>query len=327
MIRRLPASLLAPGLLIAAVTAAISGVSVFVNSYGVHDFTNAAVYTTWKNLVAAVLLIAVAVVVPARSGGRREAINPTRVRRLTALQLLGLGYVGIVGGGIAFVLFFTGLARTAAVPGAFLHDTLVIWVALLCWPLLRERLSAGNLAAITLLLAGEVITSGGIGHLSLSTGNLLVLLATLCWAAETLIAKPLLRTVTPGMLAIVRMSVGVLALVAYLAATGGLAAFAAISARQLGWILATGFLLAGYVATWMAALARARAVDVTSVLVASVAVTTVLQELAGQVTLGLEAGIGAGLVVIGTAVLLWLWPRPAARAGTLAAGGVVGGQP
>src|SRR5438105_4626479 len=45
------------GLLLALVTACISGVSVFVNSYGVKSFHSASTYTTAKNLVAAVILL------------------------------------------------------------------------------------------------------------------------------------------------------------------------------------------------------------------------------------------------------------------------------
>ena len=52
------------GLAVAAPTAGISGVSVLVNSNGVHDFTSPAVYTTGKNLVATVLLVAVVALVP-----------------------------------------------------------------------------------------------------------------------------------------------------------------------------------------------------------------------------------------------------------------------
>ncbi len=44
-----------PGCCIAGTTAIISGISVFVNSYGVRSFTSPAVYTTAKNLVAAVM--------------------------------------------------------------------------------------------------------------------------------------------------------------------------------------------------------------------------------------------------------------------------------
>jgi len=44
-----------PGRCIAGTTAIISGISVFVNSYGVRSVTSAAVSTTAKNIVAAVM--------------------------------------------------------------------------------------------------------------------------------------------------------------------------------------------------------------------------------------------------------------------------------
>lgn len=326
---------MAPGLLVAAATAVISGVSVLVNSYGVHDVPNAAVYTTGKNLIATALLVGLTFALPqlrSRSLSRADAIaepfaarapaSPAVVRprsplagrspslpHLTLPQWLGLAYVAVIGGGLAFVLFFDGLARTAAVPSAFLHDTLVIWVALCCWPLLRERLSLPNLGAIALLVCGEVAISGGIGHLSANVGTLLVLTATWCWAAETIIAKRLLRAVAPGTLALVRMGGGSLALLGYLSATGGLAALGALNLYQLSWVLMTGCLLAGYVATWMIALSRARAVDVTSMLVASVAITALLQEGLGRITLGVVPGVGIALVAAGTVVLVGSWLR------------------
>src|ERR1039458_3800910 len=45
-----------PGVFVAGVTALISGVSVFVNSYGVRAVSSPAVYTTAKNLVATLVL-------------------------------------------------------------------------------------------------------------------------------------------------------------------------------------------------------------------------------------------------------------------------------
>ena len=48
------------GIVLAFATAAISGVSVFVNGYGTKHFTDATVYTTSKNLVAAALLAVLA---------------------------------------------------------------------------------------------------------------------------------------------------------------------------------------------------------------------------------------------------------------------------
>ena len=99
-------------------------------------------------------------------------------------------------------------------------------------------------------------------------------------------AKILLRDVAPAAIALVRMGVGAMALVAYLAATGTFHVLASFDAAQVGWALLTGLLLAAYVGTWMTALARARAVDVTSVLVASALVTGLLQAAAGTASLG-----------------------------------------
>lgn len=91
-------------------------------------------------------------------------------------------------------------------------------------------------------------------------------------------------------------------MIGYLAVTGALGELRTLSAGQLGWALLTGLLLAGYIATWFAALARARAVDVTSVLVASAIVTAGLQFISGErlvaSTLVGIALIAAGIVVV-----------------------------
>jgi drug/metabolite transporter (DMT)-like permease len=75
-------------------------------------------------------------------------------------------------------------------------------------------------------------------------------------------------------------------------------------------VLVTGVLLACYVGTWFAALARAQAVDVTAVLV-----------LAAPVTAGLSAAVDGtalapqspwlALVVVGGAFAIWLGGRGA----------------
>ena len=64
------------------------------------------------------------------------------------------------------------------------------------------------------------------------------------------------------------MGLGSVVLLVWLAVSGDLGLLTVAWTRaQLGWVLLTGVLLAGYVATWFAALPRAQAVDVTAVLV------------------------------------------------------------
>ena len=54
-----PATTRRTGLLLALATACISGVAVFVNSYGVKAFGDATTYTTAKNVVAAIVLASI----------------------------------------------------------------------------------------------------------------------------------------------------------------------------------------------------------------------------------------------------------------------------
>lgn len=314
------------GLAVAGITAVISGISVFVNSYGVHAVPSPAVYTTAKNLVAFAALGAGAVLAGAwrryswGAVGARWVDPPHRhgapvpgngvTDRPGVLHWLGLAYVGVVGGGIAFVLFFDGLARTTATPAALDRDTLVVWVALLGIPFLHERVTRWNVGAITLLLGGEVALTLTRGRVAVSTGDVLVMAATILWAVEVILARRLLSGVAPATLSLVRMGVGGATLLVYLAATGSVRALASLDAGAVGWVLLTGLLLAGYVGTWMTALSRARAVDVTSVLVASALVTALLQAAAGIQPLAPQLG-GLALIAAGTAVVAWRVPRRA----------------
>jgi drug/metabolite transporter (DMT)-like permease len=325
---------------VAGATAMISGVSVFVNGYGVHSFSSAAVYTTAKNLVAAVVLAiaaAVGLAVRARRRGGApanfvtaagpgdpgrpdDAAAPTGWRQWGPLQWLGLAYVGVVGGGLAFVAFFDGydqLAKTDAAPAAFWRDTLVVWVAVLAVAFLRERLRWWNLAAIALLVVGEVVVTRGVGHLGSNRAELLVLGSSVLWAVEVVVAKVLLRAVAPGAISVIRMGVGAVTLLVYLAGTGALGGLRVLDAGQLRWALWTGLLLAAYVGTWFTALARARAVDVTSILVASALMTWLLQLAAGTATRSVWS-LGLVLVAAGAALVGWASRhRPAEGPGAL----------
>ncbi|MGB9111177.1 MAG: DMT family transporter [Acidimicrobiales bacterium] len=287
------------GLVFAGLTAAVSGVSVFVNSYGVHSVTSPAVYTTGKNFFAAILLLAFVVIAKASHLFVQPAQLEARRSLTGASRLLAFAYVAIIGGGVAFVMFFDGLARTSAVPAAFLHDTLVVWVALLAWRGLGEHVSRWNLVAIMLLVVGLVASSGGVGSLVANSGNALVLGATVLWGIETVIIKRLLAGVDPGSLGVVRMGGGLTVLAAYLAITGQLGALFHLDAHALGWVVLTGVLLGAYVATWMLALRRARAVDVTSILVSSALITAVLQAVVQHKDLAAQSW-GLALVAIGT---------------------------
>ena len=255
------------GILIALATAVISGFSVYLNSFGVKAVGEATVYTTAKNAVAALILLAIVGL------GRGAGVRVTAPR--TRSGWLGLLAIGVVGGSVPFVLFFVGLAQTKAPQAAFLQKTLVLWVAILAVVTLKERLRPVHWIAIALLLAGQWWLGGGVAF-ALDSGGLLILIATLLWSAEAVLARWLLASVSSWTLGVVRMGVGSVVLLGWLGVTGRLGMLATLTAAQWGWVLLTGVLLAAYVATWFAALARAQAVDVTAVLVLGAVITALI---------------------------------------------------
>lgn len=290
------------GLLLALATAGISGVAVFLNGYGVRAFGNATAYTTAKNLVAALVLLAVVA-----AGGRAGA----RLTRPTARrEWVGLGLVAVVGGSVPFVLFFEGLARASSAQSAVIHKTLLVWVALLAVPLLGEKLTAWHGIAFLLLVVAQVGLVGGVPR-GLASGELMILAATLLWSVEVVLAKRLLAGLSSWTLGVARMAGGSVVLVAWSAAQGHLAGLGAVDAAGWGWVLLTGLILAGYVATWFGALARAQAVDVTAVLVLAAPITAVISAVVDGTPLGPQA-LWLLMVVAGAALVSrQVWARPA----------------
>jgi drug/metabolite transporter (DMT)-like permease len=289
------------GLALAACTAAVSGVAVYVNASGVRAFGDATAYTTAKNSVAAVLLAALALATVSRGG--RERPRLPRTRRGWA----GLATIGVVGGSVPFVLFFEGLARASSADAAFLHKTLVLWVALLAVPLLHERVGWLQAGAVVLLLGGQALLAGGLPQLTIGGGETLIGLATLLWAGEVVVAKRVLDEVSATTVGLARMGVGSVVLIVWTVVTRGPGVLTGASGEQWWWALVTGALLAAYVATWFAALSHAPAVDVTAVLASGSVLTALLQT--GLTGAPLAPAV-PGIVAILAAVALVTAARP-----------------
>jgi len=298
------------GLVLALATALISGFSVAINAGAVRQFGDPVLFTTLKNGVAAVLLIGLAAATVPRLG--------ETVRRLPPRAALGLVAIGVVGGGIPFVLFFTGLANASAPAAAVIHKTLFVWVALLAVVLLRERLGLLQLAAIGVLAGSQLLIQPPTG-VRWSGGETLIAAATGLWAIEVVVAKRVLREVPAPIAAAARMGIGLAVLLGVLAAGGGLAGLTTLTLAQWAWVAITGVMLAGYVGTWYAALRRAPATAVTAVLTLGAPITAAVQLVVnGQVPAPTAAAGYAGTLLAAAAIawtLLRMRPSPAMARG------------
>ena len=286
----------ARGIALAFITALVSGVSIYVNGHAVKHFGDATVFTTAKNAVAGLLLLTFALSVPSR----RAVAAAVPRRRLE--RPLAFAAVAVVGGSVAFVLFFEGLARAEATQAAFIQKTLVVWVALLAVPLLHERFGARHAAAVALLLAGQVWLAGHLGTVAFGSGEAMILGATLLWSVEVVLVKRLLGSIPPRPLAAARMGLGTVLLLGWLAVSGRFGGLTSLDAEQWRWVLLTGLLLTAYVGCWYTALSLAGAIDVTAVLVFGAVVTALLSGIADGATVSVA---GTCLVTVGSLVVAW----------------------
>ena len=279
------------GIVLAVVAACISGLAIWLNAFAVKQVPDAAVYTTLKNGVAAALLLVVAA----------AAVRPTQVREVRRTSWLALTVVGVVGGGIAFLLFFTGLSMASAPSAAFIQKTMFVWVAMLAVPFLGERLGWTQIVALLVLAVGQFLVLPPQG-VAWGTGETLILVATLCWAAEVVVVRRYLRTTATPIVAAGRLGIGLVALAGFVLLSGQAGGILALGPSAWGWVLLTGLVLAGYVAAWFGALRRAPATVVTSVLVGGAVITGALQALGNG---GAPSpAIVAGYLLIAAAVAL-----------------------
>lgn len=294
----------AAGIALAVATALISGTSILVNSFAVKAVTDPALFTTLKNSVAALALLGLAAL--ALRGRPRPALA------LDRSSWLRVAFVGVFGGGVAFLLFFTGLATASAPSAAFIHKTLFVWVALLAVPFLGERLGVLQVAALGGLLASQLLITPPTG-ITWGSGETLIAAATLIWAIEVVLARRLLAQVDSRALGVSRLGIGLVVLVGYLVVTGKLWLVTGLDASQWAWVLLTGCLLTGYVATWFAALKRAPATVVTSVLVLGAPITAVLDALVRGTTPAALA-LGGYLLIVAAVVVMIVASRRASTA-------------
>lgn len=261
------------GLFLVMTAMLVSGVANFVNKLAMTaSGQNAFQYTTLKNILAAVLL---SLIITA----------PALWRRLSLLSRADWGklcLIGLIGGSVPFLLFFKGLSLTSAVSASLIHKTLFIWVAVLAWPMLKEKISSAQFLALGVLLAGNAVLSG-FKFMAWGAAESMILIATWLWSVETVLVKKFLNRIDSAIMAWGRMFFGAIFLLIYLGLTDRLSGLLEVKAGAYGWLIAVSVLLFVYVFTWFGALKRFSAGAVTCFLVLASPVTTFLNAIfAGQ---------------------------------------------
>lgn len=281
--------------LLALTTAGISGTSNFLNKIAITGVRDPILYTTLKNVLVALVLIGV--LTACRQW--RTIIALSRRDRFLLLA------IGAIGGSLPFALFFTGLTMTSALNAALIHKTLVFWVAILAIPLLRERVPSMQWFGIAALFAANLVVGGFTGFRA-NVGELLILIATILWACENIVAKIALRTVPATVVSAARMAIGSLILLAMVLWRNPIAPadISHLTTTQWAWTLVTSALLCGYVLTWYRALALAPATYVATLLLPATLVTNALTAIFLTHTFATGQIVSTGLMIVGAIIVV-----------------------
>jgi len=254
-------------------TALISGLSIWLNKFGVEGI-NPYFFTTMKNVLVALILSMIVL----------------RNRKVKRKDLPRLALVGLVGGSVPFLLFFKGLQLTSAVSASFIHKMMFVPVGILSYLFLKEGMEKRNIISMILLTIGLVLYTR-IDFFAWNTGDLLVLGATILWGAEIVLSKRLMEDLDGSVVAWGRMFFGSLFLLVFLFGTGN---FESVGTMEWGWIGVTSLLLFGYVSTFYNGMKKIRAAEASSILLFGVVVTSLLS---GNVNFGLL------LITLGVSIL------------------------
>lgn len=252
------------GIYLVLLTTIISGFSVFANKIFVSQ-TDPLVFTAVRNVMVGVILT----IVMARTRSLRE------LRTLKSKDWAKLLFIGIFGGGVAFALFFIGLSQIGAVQGNLIHKSLYLWVAILAIPFLHERPTIKQITGYGLIFWATYFAAGK-AQFGFNQGSLLILVATILWALENVVAKKALKTVPSQVVGWARIVIGIPVLLGIALFFGKGQLLFAPKTYVLLPLITSALFLSGYVLSWYAGLKLLPATTATSILVLAPVITAIL---------------------------------------------------
>jgi drug/metabolite transporter (DMT)-like permease len=284
------------GTLLAVLTACVSGIAVFANKIFVTGM-DPALFTAARAMIIGLIFLLLSFAA--------GSFRPDRRR----IPWLWLFLVGVVGGGLAFLMFFSGLQLTTSGRAAFLHKTLPLWVAALAAGFLKERIGRKQCLAMAFMFGGTLLIVGaGIRPADLwanpALGDMLVIAATALWAVENVAARKLLREGESNFLvSFGRMFFGSLFLLGVLGLTGRAGALLSLTAVQATSLLVSTGLLFFYVLFYYWSLRHINVSKAATVLLLAPVITLLLgwhylQEPVTLLQIGGSAAILAGAFLI-----------------------------
>ncbi len=253
------------GIFFAFLTSIISGIAIFYSKLSLIKI-NPLILTSSRNFYVGLLFLLIFLF----SKKKKE------FKKLQTKEIVKLILIGVIGGGLPFYLFFTGLQFASPLTANLIHKTLFIWVSILGAIFLYERLNILYFLSYSFLIIA--FFSFKKLELNFGKGELMILSATLLWSIENIIAKKVLKNVSSEIVGLFRMGIGSIILIFISLFSGRMGQFLSLDLSSILVIITGGSILFGYVFFWYKALKYAPVSLVAMILSFSVVIGNMLKE-------------------------------------------------
>lgn len=281
------------GTFLVFLTALISGFSIFANKIFVANI-DPLVYTAIRGLAIGAIFFILSL-----------SYNHWKIKKFTTVSWKYLLSIGIIGGGIAFWLFFSGLQATTSGRAGFIHKTLPIYVTILAFIFLKEKITKKQMFALGISIVGLIVLlSTSITPAELwsnpQLGDFLVLGATILWGIENILArKAMIKGENNFIVSFSRMFIGGLFLAGMILIVGKANLFLALTGTQWIYILLSVVILFGYILTYYWGIKYINVSKAASILIISPVITLILGTIFLGEPLPLIQLAGSILILIG----------------------------
>jgi drug/metabolite transporter (DMT)-like permease len=251
------------GLFFALFAAFISGFSIFLNKILIVKGIQPLPLNIIKNSIA-LLIISITLLKLNKS---KFPLNSQIWRNLII--------IGILGGGIPFILFFEGLKMIPAINAALIHKTLFIWVGIFAFLFLKEKISQFQLIGYLLIFGSNFLINDS-KNIGFESGEILILTATILWSLENILSKTVIAKTGSLIICWSRMFFGLILLFVFSLMTNQTSAIFTLNINQLTVLFVSGVMLAFFVMSFYKSLEYLPVSLSTAILVLSTVITNML---------------------------------------------------
>jgi drug/metabolite transporter (DMT)-like permease len=280
------------GTILAVFAAVISGIAIPMNKVFVVDI-DPAVFTAVRAVIIGLVFLLVSFATHGMS------------KKLLKQDWKYLAVIAVVGGALAFLLFFTGLKFTTAGRAAFLQKTLPIYAAVFAFAFLKEKITRRQVYALLLMLIGMVaIISTQINPSVLWTdpqlGDALIIGATVLWALESVAARKVMKDGASNFIvSFARMFFGGLVLFGAVVLTNKMGVLFSLTWQQWNNVFVSTVVLFGYVLFWYWSLRHINVSKASTLLLIAPVVSLAIGSLWFREPLPAIQLLGSALILIG----------------------------